>query len=217
MNKKLLSTALAATMLMSLAGCSKDKISESTDATTVTTAATTTAATTTTEATTIEEPVETQIVIPDIDLDSISTFEVTSENLHDGVWDAVISNTSAGENLSPQLSWEEVDGASMYVIYMVDTSAGNWLHLKAADITTTSLDSGALDSLSYVGPYPPSGTHDYVIYVFALRDNPTRVNGALDISNSSLTFMFSSLDVNEAGEIGNVISYGMLPGTYSAD
>lgn len=29
---------------------------------------------------------------------------VTSENLHNGVWDDVITNTSAGENLSPELT-----------------------------------------------------------------------------------------------------------------
>ena len=145
-----------------------------------------------------------------------ASFEVSSPSLKGANWIKDISNTDKGQNVSPELNWNPVEGAACYQIYMVDENMNNFIHWKAANVTETSLPMGWATK-EYVGPYPPSGTHDYVIYVFALRDNPTRVNGALDISNSSLTFMFSSLDVNEAGETGNVISYGMLPGTYSAD
>lgn len=152
----------------------------------------------------------------EINLDSLSTFEVTSENITDGVWDDIISNTSLGENLSPELSWEEVEDANLYAVYMVDTTAGYWLHLKTIDVTTNSLELGTLDSKSYIGPYPPSGTHDYVIYVFALRENPESIKGAFDSSNVSLAKMFTPLDINESGDTGNVISYGMLFGTFTS-
>lgn len=214
MNKKLLTSALATAMLMSFCACSKQETAETTGTTTEETTATTTQSEPVPETT--AESTKSEIVIPDIDLESLSTFTVTSEDLHDGVWDDVISNTSAGENKSPELSWDTIDGASMYVVYMIDTSAGNWMHLKATDITTPYIEGGSLNSLSYVGPYPPSGTHDYVVYVFALKSNPIAVKGLLDINNTSLTDIFSSLDVNDEGASGNIISYGMLTGTYSA-
>ena len=44
-------------------------------------------------------------------IDEYDHFTVTSEDIHDGVWDDVISNTNAGSNKSPQLSWEPVEGA----------------------------------------------------------------------------------------------------------
>lgn len=212
MNKKVIATLIVLSMAFCAASCSSDTV-ETTMITTET-SETTTIVETTEETTEIQE---TTIEIPDFNYESLPTFEVTSTNLNDGVWDDVISNTSLGENQSPELSWEEVEGATTYVVYMIDVSAGNWLHLKAGDITTTTLEAGSLSSTQYVGPYPPSGTHDYVVYVFALKSNPTKVRGLLDNSNAALDFLFASLDVNEAGETGNVISYGVLPGAYSAE
>ena len=69
-------------------------------------------------------------------------FAVTSQDLKDGVWNSAISNTDKGENASPQLSWDPVDGADSYVIYMVDTSASNWVHWKQQTRETT-LASGS--------------------------------------------------------------------------
>ena len=46
------------------------------------------------------------------------SFTITSENLHDGVWDTVIGKEQ-GENKSPQLSWEPVEGANAYGILMM--------------------------------------------------------------------------------------------------
>ena len=212
MNKKVIAALIVLSMAFYAASCSSDTV-ETTMITTET-SETTTIVETTEETTEIQE---TTIEIPDFNYESLPTFEITSTNLNDDVWDDVISNTSLGENQSPELSWEEVEGATTYVVYMIDVSAGNWLHLKAGDITTTTLEAGSLSSTQYVGPYPPSGTHDYVVYVFALKSNPTKVRGLLDNSNAALDFLFASLDVNEAGETGNVISYGVLPGAYSAE
>lgn len=219
MNRRIIAGLVVLSLAFSAVACSSkttETIVTTTEAleTTTVTSETTTSVETTEE---ISEVSETTIEIPEFDYESLPTFEVTSVNLNDGVWDVVISNTSLGENQSPELSWEEVEGATTYAIYMVDVTAGNWLHLKAGDIITTTLEAGSLSSTQYVGPYPPSGTHDYVVYVFALKSAPTKVRGVLDSSNAELDFLFASLDVNESGETGNVISYGVLPGTYSAE
>lgn len=94
--------------------------------------------------------------------DGLPQFDISSDDLHDGVWDTVITNTDYGKNVSPQLSWEPVEGAKSYVIYMVDTSAGNWLHWRAGNITETTLEQGSATECEYIGPYPPSGTHNYI-------------------------------------------------------
>jgi hypothetical protein len=140
-----------------------------------------------------------------------STFELSSEDLHDGVWDTAITNTEKGENRSPQLSWAPVDGAGCYAVFMTDTSAGNWLHWKSVTGTGTVLPAGWAPSSEYVGPYPPSGTHDYEVYVFALREQPERIKGGFDSSNPKLFEFFESLD----GEGGNIVAYGHILGTYT--
>ena len=62
-------------------------------------------------------------------INDYTSFEVTSTNLNNGVWDDVISNTDKGSNKSPQLQWNAVDGAALYVIIMDDTDAGHWRHI----------------------------------------------------------------------------------------
>ena len=48
---------------------------------------------------------------------------VSSSNVADGVWDTKITNTTNGENLSPELSWSSVEGALGYEVYMIDTDS----------------------------------------------------------------------------------------------
>ena len=225
MNKKLIALVTSMTLLVGVTACSK---SEDKNETILTEEVTTTSSETTVEetqtspttelveTTEVTEPSETKITVPEFDLGSVELFEVNSNSLNDGVWDDAITNTEAGENLSPDLTWDEVEGATSYVVYMVDTSASNWIHLKIKDVTTNSLEAGLLDSKNYVGPYPPSGTHDYVIYVFALRSAPYQMRGTLDGSSGKLEVLFAPLDLNESGESGNVIAYGMLTGTVTA-
>ena len=45
--------------------------------------------------------------LPPFSEDDVDAIEVTSTDLHDGVWDTVITNTNNGSNVSPQLSWED--------------------------------------------------------------------------------------------------------------
>ena len=145
------------------------------------------------------------------------TFELGSSNLKDGVWDNVISNTSAGENKSPELKWEPVDGAQLYVIYMVDPDGGNWLHWKSDGVTETDLPMGWASDKEYVGPYPPTGTtHTYDVYVIALKKPVERLRGLFNGGNFKFHEFIKGVDTDADGNSGNIISYGYLSGTFTA-
>ena len=162
-----------------------------------------------------------------------ATLNVTSDNLNNGKWDSLITNTAGGDNLSPQITFDEVPGASYYVIYMVDESANNWVHWYASGVTDTSLETGANRShegdagFRYIGPYPPagSGVHTYTVYVYALSGDPgITFEGGIGFDKPSLSgdlFYYDSLNVTDSSEnpyrYGNVIAYGYLSGTYSSD
>jgi len=174
--------------------------------------------------TTVEEETTTETAEPEVlhneffrDSD-IPTFELTSEDLHDGVWDTVISNTVEGSNVSPQLTWEAVPEAACYVIYMVDSSAGDWLHWKKNNVTETTLVQGWEQTSDYLGPCPPPGTtHDYEVYVIAIKEPVERAKGALKSSNPSLYANVWALDTLAEGVTGNILAYGHLVGTFTEE
>ena len=145
----------------------------------------------------------------------IDTFSVTSENLHDGVWDTVITNTDSGNNLSPQLSWDSIDGVSCYAIYMTDSSAGNWIHWKSNNVTETDIPEGWASESEYIGPYPPSGTHNYEIYVLALKKPVDSLKGSFDGADPDIKADILSLDTDNDGSEGNIAAYGCISGTYT--
>ena len=157
-------------------------------------------------------------------INSLPTFEVTSENLSNGVWDKRIASTdSKGENLSPQVSWAPVDNAECYMLYMMDLSAG-WIHMKyrtektSLDLAEVTNASDLESSWGYVGPYPPKGEpHSYVIYVLALKSADTAKNPGVknSINNLTLDKMFSMLDKTADGAEGNVLAIGDVGGTYT--
>ena len=126
-----------------------------------------------------------------------------------------ITNTKYGENISPELSWEPVEGATNYVVVMID---GSWLHM---DVFTseTKLAEGAFtkgkQGEQYVGPYPPSGTHTYSVFVFALKGEMKRADFYFDAGNNSTDKIFKGLDEDKDGNTGNVIAYGRLDGNYT--
>ena len=176
-----------------------------------TTAATTAAPEQTTSAQ--ETEAETTTESKEHDFSKLSTFELSSDDLHDGVWDEDITNTLNGSNRSPQLSWEPVDGAGCYAIFMVDTTASNWIHWKSVTESETDLPAGWAPESEYVGPYPPKGyTHDYEIFVMALREQPERIKGSFDNSNPKLLEFAKEMDGENED---NIISYGHLTGTYT--
>ena len=149
-------------------------------------------------------------------IDDYNSFEVTSTSLNNGVWNDVISNTDKGSNKSPQLQWDAVDGAGLYVIIMDDPDAWDFMHWKSDNVTETSLDEGWAPKSEYVGPYPPSGaTHTYEVYVVALKAPVERVKGAFDASNPKFEENFKALDTDAEGNSGNIIAVGRISGTFS--
>lgn len=146
----------------------------------------------------------------------ISNMTVTSENINDGVWDEMISNTSSGANVSPELDWSAVDGATEYAVYMIDPDGHNWLHWRVTGFKGTHLKEGeTTENSEYIGPYPPSGTHRYIVTVYALKAEPDSIPGKFDSANVSTDNIEKVLDISD-GKTGNIIAKGKLEGTYSA-
>jgi Raf kinase inhibitor-like YbhB/YbcL family protein len=85
------------------------------------------------------------------------------------------------ENVSPPLDWEGApEGTRSLALSFVDIHpvARDYVHWLIADISPqhSSLPEGAASRPSgwteikpYVGPFPPSGTHDYEFTLYAIR------------------------------------------------
>lgn len=87
-----------------------------------------------------------------------------------------------GQNVSPELSWSDPPPETQsFAVAMVDThpDAAGYVHWLVTDIepqtfelpegaAQKSMPSAAVQSTPYVGPNPPSGTHDYEITLYAL-------------------------------------------------
>jgi Raf kinase inhibitor-like YbhB/YbcL family protein len=89
------------------------------------------------------------------------------------------------QNVSPPLAWEDPpDGTKGFAIALVDTHpvAGNYVHwlVDGIDPDRRSLEEGAASGglagarelQPYVGPFPPSGTHDYEFTIYAVDTQP---------------------------------------------
>ena len=225
-NKKIVALVLGAAALMNLAGCSDTEAvpaAETTAAsvseeTTETTAVETTEQIEASETTAIEPEMTVVPLIADENgnlMSQFEEFELTSEDIEDGFWVDAISSSPAGDDVSPQLSWDPVDGAGQYIIYMVDISANYLIHWKAEGVTETHLDRGWADSY-YFGPYPRSGlTNTYDIYVIAIRNPIDRLRGSLRVPNANFPLFLAYLDIDAEGNTGNIIAYGHISAQYS--
>lgn len=123
-------------------------------------------------------------------------------------------NEPKGENQSPAVSWDAVEGAACYVVVMFDETA-NWLHWVSEPFSGVELDQGAFMSTdTYVGPYPPksSGRHQYRIEVFALKIAPDAVIGKLDAANVYADIV-GNLDKSGGAE-GNILARGYVLAAY---
>ena len=153
-------------------------------------------------------------------LEGHKKFELTSTDLENGVWADIISN-ARGNDSSPELSWEPVEGAAEYIVYMVDMNSPDVivcgvLHWKAYGITVTELPEGWAPSSDYVGPRPPAGeTHIYEIYVVALKEPVERLKGAFRAVNPKFDSFIQELDTDSKGNTGNILAYGKISGTYT--
>lgn len=157
---------------------------------------------------------ETDENIEKIKFDDLEQFEVTSTNVTDGVWDTKITNTDNGENLSPELSWGPVEGATCYQVLMIDAG---WLHMDVCteDCALTEGQIDGSDNNKYVGPYPPDGTHTYDVYVVAMKAMPGASKTRFDAGGNDLNIILSHLNTDVDGNTGNVISCGVISGTYT--
>ena len=97
-----------------------------------------------------------------------------------------------GQNLVPEITWDEVPNARAYAVYMLDESANNWLHMMAVTTNTTIKEGEAIQG-QYIGPYPPSGNHSYVIYVLALETAPASLPGNFNATNPGISTLSQSL------------------------
>ncbi len=116
------------------------------------------------------------------------------------------------KNISPQLSWDPVDGAACYAVYMFDESANDWIHWKVTDLTKTSLEEGEI-TVGYKGPYPPdSGYHTYNIYVYALKNTPDEYDKSFDVGSKRISAE-EKLDTYQE-KPGNIITSGHISSKY---
>ena len=225
-NKKIAALVLCAAALMNLAGCSDTEAAPAAETTaasvseetTETTAAETTEQTEASETTAAEPEMTVVPLIADENgnlMSQFEEFELTSEDIEDGFWVDAISSSPAGDDVSPQLSWDPVDGAGQYIIYMVDISANYLIHWKAEGVTETHLDRGWADSF-YFGPYPRTGlTNTYDIYVIAIRNPIDRLRGSWRLPNENFPLFLAYLDIDAEGNTGNIIAYGHISAQYS--
>ncbi len=207
---RFLSIILIGTLVLGMAACAKEP-------------APSTAASENTEVTTDAPVEETVDNSDDKFVSAYPAFKVTSESLDGKYW--VDGCVFQGGNASPQLSWEPVEGATTYVIYMVDLTAYNIIHWKSEGITETNLPQGWASSAfsqgdtynsDYVGPNPPSGsTNQYNIYVFALKAPVERVKGSLGNQAIKLQEFMDSLDTDAEGNTGNIVAVGRVVGYYT--
>ena len=145
--------------------------------------------------------------------DSLPLIEVTSEAANNGEWDVDIGLKEG--NLSPELTWDEVDGAGCYAVFMIDVSTTTWL-MWYVIVDTTHFDKGRYtDSTEYVGPYPP-GAHDFIVYVVALKDEPKIASYPLDQITGDIDDKLNVLNTDTEGNTGNVLAYGYIKATYTS-
>ena len=147
-----------------------------------------------------------------IDIASLPTFNVTSDNLHDGMWDEKIGAKHG--NVSPKLSWDKVENANKYMVVMIDYDGNNWLHWICTTDDTV-LDEGAVtEKDGYVGPYPPSGTHNYTVYVFALKGDTYAIDDKLDSGGTDFQKLVDQINSGVTTDHNNIIAVGIIEGEY---
>ncbi len=128
----------------------------------------------------------------------------------------MISKTEKGENKSPELSWEPVEGATVYAVYMVDISMHYYLHWVSNDISETMLPEGWAQGSEYVGPYPPpGGTHIYDVYVIAMKAPIERLKGGVGSPTLKMAEFIDSTDTDAEGNSGNIVAVGHLSGSFT--
>lgn len=226
--KKVVALGLYMAFIFSLSGCGAGNESEITTEATASVAEEVTSEEATAEEATNEEVITAEAdteeeksgsgILPydgDELVSKYSSFDVTSSSLTDGVWNDIISYTVKGQNKSPELTWEPVEGASIYAIYMIDISMHYMIHWNSYGITETSLPEGWASGTEYIGPVPPKGgTHTYDVYVIALKNPIERLKGG-NTQTLKVQEFIDSTDVDIDGNSGNIVAIGHLSGEFT--
>ena len=109
--------------------------------------------------------------------------------------------------MSPPLAWEGApEGTKSFALAVVDRHpvAGNYLHWLVIDIDPqrNSLEKGVASGSGlaeakqlqpYVGPFPPSGTHDYEFSLYALNTETLDLPSSASLEDFSRAAEASSL------------------------
>lgn len=128
-------------------------------------------------------------------------------------------HTCDGVNVSPQLAWDKVSGASSYAIIVEDPDApsGTFIHWVIYNILGTSIPEGVRPNsevgiqgkndfgrMGYGGPCPPhgNGNHRYFFKVYALNSQLPAVSG---VSANRLNELIQNKIV-DSGEIMGIYS-----------
>jgi Raf kinase inhibitor-like YbhB/YbcL family protein len=107
-----------------------------------------------------------------------------------------LKHARAGENVSPPLVWTAAPpGARSFALAVVDVHpvARNYVHWLVAGLgpDVSSIAEGASGShqmppgsrelKAYVGPFPPSGSHDYEFRLYALETDALDLPGKVSL------------------------------------
>lgn len=174
-----------------------------------------TAAPTAAQAATVEPTATAALAAP-------AEFAVTSEGISNGVLGEAYG--AHGEQKSrgiPSRSFpltfaNAPEGTACFALSVIDPDGGNWVHWLAVNLPVQNLAENAsielaesliqgkndFGQIGYGGPTPPSGTHTYVVTVYALSAPVSLENG------------FSLKQFNAALE-NNVLANAELTGDYA--
>jgi phosphatidylethanolamine-binding protein (PEBP) family uncharacterized protein len=217
--KTIIAAVTAASMLMGITGCT----AEGTDAAAEAVSSESVAAAT---AEVEEEPEQTLCEVEEFGycIESYPQFYVGSDSWEDGVWsDDMGAKPDHPKGISPSLYWDPVEGASCYVIYMLDSShaAGippvNFIHWVIGNYEGTEIIAGEPPAFFLALGPEPGRTHTYDIYVIALANPVERAKGTTGGPPTNFNNFLLALDTDVDGNTGNILAFGFLRGKYKAD
>ena len=218
--KTILVSGTAASMLLGIAGCTAEGTEAAVEAV---------AGESVVAAEVEAEPEPTETTLCEVEefgycIESYPQFYVGSDSWEDGVWSDDMGAKSEHPNgISPSLYWEPVEGASCYVIYLIDSSHKegippvNFLHWIVENYEGTEIKAGE-DPSFFTALGPEAGwTNTYDIYVIALANPVERAKGAPGTAPTNFNNFLLALDTDADGNTGNILAFGFLRGTYTAD
>ena len=146
-------------------------------------------------------------------MDQLPVFELTTTSIANSEWNTEIGLKEG--NLSPALSWKQVEGATKYAIVMIDITTTRWLYWYVIVDKTDLAEGEFTDPSVYTGPYP-AGTHTYEIHVIALKSEPKAGSFKVDARSGDIQSFFDYVNTAKDGSVGNVLSYGTIKAPYTS-